>query len=105
MVSTIREAFNASFTNEKYQEYLHELNAPHSGQLDFRVAETPVFCDKAFTGKMLAACESIVDVIVSPGFKEDANKAIPENLNVPGENNVSNFIAFDFGICENEQGE
>ena len=104
MVSTIRDAFNTSFTEEKYQEYLDKLNLPHPGQLDFRVAETPVFCDKAFTDKILAACESIVDVIVSPGFKEESEKAIPENVNVPGENKISNFIAFDFGICENEQG-
>jgi hypothetical protein len=104
MIPAIRKAFNASFTNEKYQEYLDELNAPHPRQLDFRIAETPVFCDKAFTEKMIAACESIVDVIVSPGFKKESVKAIPKELNVPGENYISHFIAFDFGICENEQG-
>ncbi len=26
-------------------------------------------------------------------------------LHVPGENSHSHFIAFDFGICENEKGE
>lgn len=104
MIPAIRNAFNASFSTEKYQEYLDELNAPHPDQLEFRVAETPIFCDKAFTDKMIAACESIVDVIVSPGFKEESEKAIPKELNVPGENKISNFIAFDFGVCENEQG-
>lgn len=104
MVAAIRNEFNASFTEEKYQEYLHELNLPHPGHLDFRIAETPFFCDKAFTDKMIATCESIVDVIVSPNFKEESEKAIPAGLKVPGENNISNFIAFDFGVCENEQG-
>lgn len=106
MVPTIRNAFNTSFTNKKYEEYLHELNFPHPGHhIEFRIAETPVFCDKAFTGKMISACESLVDVIVSPHFKEESEKAIPKELNVPGENKISNFIAFDFGICENEQGD
>jgi len=105
MVPAIRNAFNESFTEEKYQEYLHELNVPHPNQLEFRVAETPVFCDKDFTDKIIAACESIVDVIVSPTFIEESEKAIPKDLVVPGTNNISNFIAFDFGICENEQGE
>jgi len=104
MVATLREEFNQSFTANKYREYLHQLNAPHPGQLDFRIAETPVFCDKAFTDKMLAACESIVDVIVSPGFKEESDKAIPKELKVPGAEKIPNFIAFDFGICENQQG-
>lgn len=105
MVPSIRNTFNANFTEEKYQEYLKELNAPHPGELEFRVAETPVFCDKPFTTKMLSACESIVDVIVSPGFKNESARAIPNGLNVPGEENKSHFIAFDFGVCENEKGE
>ncbi|WP_018616498.1 hypothetical protein [Segetibacter koreensis] len=104
MVETIRNTFNSSFTDEKYREYLHELNLPHPGQLDFPVAETPVFCDKVFTQKMIDACESIVDVITSAEFKEESAKAIPKGLNVPGENKICNFIAFDFGICENEEG-
>lgn len=104
MVPDIRNAFNDSFTNEKYERYLDELNSPHPGELDFRVAETPVFCDKAFTDKMIETCESIIDVLVTPQFKEESKKAIPKELNVPNDNKVSNFLAFDFGICENEQG-
>lgn len=104
MIPWIRDAFNASFTEEKYQDYLTQLHALHTGSLDFRIAETPIFCDKAFTTKMLATCESIVDVIVTPKFREESKKAIPEGLNVAGEEGVSNFIAFDFGICENAEG-
>jgi hypothetical protein len=105
MVPARRKEFNSAFSEEKYQRYLDELNAPHPGQIEFRVAETPIFCDKPFTQKMLAACESIVDVIVSPGFKELTKRAIPENVRVPNENEHTHFIAFDFGVCENEQGE
>lgn len=105
MVSSIRSWFNENFSEEKYPEYLRELNAPHPGELEFRVAETPVFCDKAFKEKMLSACEHIVDIIASPTFKEESARAIPAGVNVPGESAVSNFIAFDFGICENENGE
>lgn len=105
MVSSIRSRFNANFTEEKYREYLDELNRPHPGELDFRVAETPVFCDKAFKDKILSACEHIVDIFASPGFKEESASAIPPGVNVPGENVYSDFIAFDFGVCENEQGE
>src|SRR3712207_3986449 len=105
MIPSIRKAFNDSFSQEKYKQYLDLLDAPHPGHIEFRVAETPIFCDKAFTDKMISACESIVDVIVSPGFKELTKKAIPDNVRVPNENDHSHFIAFDFGVCENEQGE
>lgn len=105
MVPSIRNAFNLNFTEEKYQAYLKELDAAHPGDLVFRVAETPVFIDKAFKNKILNACESIVDVIVKPDFKELTKNAIPANVNVPNENDISQFIAFDFGICIDENGE
>ena len=53
---------------------------------------------------MLGACESIVDVITQPGFNS-TKRAIPINENVPNENEHTDFIAFDFGISENEKGE
>ncbi len=105
MIPAIRQAYNAAFTHEKYQAFLKELQEAHPGQLDFRVAETPVFVPKDFTKKMLDACESIVDIIADPKFKELTKNAIPKNLYVPGENDHSHFIAFDFGICVNEKGE
>jgi len=105
MVPSMREWFNANFTPEKYTAYLEELNAPHPGALDFRVAETPIFVDKAFTEKMISACESIVDVITQYNFKSLTSHAIPDNIKVPNENSHTHFIAFDFGVCENEAGE
>ncbi len=105
MVPSIRKAYNAAFTEEKYQAYLKELDAAHPGDLVFRVAETPVFIDKSFKNKILAACESIVDVIVQPDFKELTDKAIPDNVNVPNENDIPQFLTFDFGICINDAGE
>ncbi len=77
----------------------------HPGAIEFRVAETPIFIPKDFTQKILDACESIVDIIVDPKFKELTKNAIPKDLQVPGENEHSHFIAFDFGICINEAGE
>jgi len=105
MVPSIRTRFNENFTEEKYQQYLHELDRAHPGEIEFRVAETPVFCDKDFTSKILSACESIVDIIVGDNFKEQSQRAAPSNIKVPGEEGHCHFIAFDFGVCENEQGE
>ncbi len=104
MIPEIRKKFNEEFTEETYQAYLKEMDDKYPGGISFRVAETPVFCDKAFTQKMISACESIVDVIAAPNFKSDSARAIPANVHVPNENDHTHFIAFDFGVCENEQG-
>ncbi|MDE3143067.1 MAG: hypothetical protein KGL19_02860 [Bacteroidota bacterium] len=105
MVPELRKRFNENFTKEKYENFLTELNRKHPDAIDFRVAETPVFVDKEFKNKILSACESIVDVITQPNFSAITKNAIPEKIKVPNENNFSHFIAFDFGICENDKGE
>jgi hypothetical protein len=105
MIPELREQFNKNFTQEKYSIFLEDLNSKHPGDIVFRIAETPIFVPKDFTKKMIDACEKIVDFIKDPGFKNLTNRAIPPGENVPGENDHSHFIAFDFGICENESGE
>ncbi|MBD0376877.1 MAG: hypothetical protein ICV51_14755, partial [Flavisolibacter sp.] len=104
MVPAIRKEYNQRFTEEAYQQFLTDLNHHFPGQLDFRVAETPVFVPKDFTQKMLDACAYIIDVIRQPAYKQQSEKAIPPQLCVPNEDSHSHFIAFDFGICRNEQG-
>ncbi|MEQ1677020.1 MAG: hypothetical protein ABL876_09980 [Chitinophagaceae bacterium] len=105
MIPAIRKAYNEAFTKEKYEAFLKELHNVHPDAIEFRVAETPIFVPKDFTDKILHACESIIDIIVDPNFKELTKNAVRKDLNVPGENGHSHFIAFDFGICINEQGE
>jgi hypothetical protein len=105
MVAPIRKKFNDQFSIDKYQAFLDDLHSVYPGAIEFRVAETPVFIPKEFTDKMLGACESIVDLIVDPKFRELTRHAIPKNLEVPDENGYSQFIAFDFGICINSSGE
>lgn len=107
MKNNIREQYNFAFTKEKYESYLKDLHSHYTdGAIAFRVAETPVFVSKNFTNKMLEACEAIVDTILQPNFIKLTQKAIPDTVNVPNEiNSTCNFIAFDFGVCENEQGE
>ena len=105
MIKSLRKAFNKNFTIEKYNQYVHliEKDLPE-GALTFRVGETPIFVDKEFKNKILNACESIVDIIVEPDFIEKSAKAISNDLQVPNDKNFSEFIVFDFGICENEDG-
>ncbi len=105
METALRKKFNDSFTENKYKNYLNSVENLHPGSLDFRNAETPLFIPKAFKNKMLSACENIIDVIVAPNFKELTQRSIPKDLVVPGEDDHTQFLVFDFGICKNETGE
>ncbi|MFL5773481.1 MAG: hypothetical protein ACJ75F_10005 [Flavisolibacter sp.] len=105
MVPSLRKQYNQQFTEEKYNAYIRDLSNVYPGQLDFRVAETPVFVSKEFTGKILSACESIIEVILDPEYHKQSASAIPSNLRVPDEDTHPHCIAFDFGVCENANGE
>ncbi|MFT3701621.1 MAG: hypothetical protein QM802_04595 [Agriterribacter sp.] len=105
MVPSVRKAFNEAFTIQQYEAFLQDLNSKHPGAIEFRVAETPVFSDKIFTQKMLDACEHIVDVITDPQFKKLTDRAIPTGEYVANETAHSHMIAFDFGVCINENNE
>ena len=105
MVATLRRAFNKAFSQQRYESFLQGLNQLHPGAIEFRIAETPVFVSKAFGDKIIQACEAIVDLIVDPGYMDLTRRSIPATDFVPNENKHSHFIAFDFGVCINAEGE
>ncbi len=99
MHADTRNSFNASFSPGTYQSFVATIERDFPGQLDFRVAESPVFVDRAFRDKLLHACDSIIEAIVAPDFISRTNRAIPPLQNVPGENRHTSFLAVDFAVC------
>ncbi len=104
MIKELRQRFNNSYSREKYEAYVKKIEGLHPGTLDFRNAETPIFVPKDFTRKMLDACDSIIDVIVDEKFMVLTERGIPADAKVPNQNSHSHFIAFDFGVCQDDNG-
>lgn len=105
MVPEPRKKYNQQFTEDKYRAFVADMEQQYPGQLDFRVAETPVFIPRSFRQQVLETCESIIDVITTKDYLQKSRAAIPDSLYVPREDAHPHFIAFDFGICKNENGE
>jgi len=105
MEKQLRQQFNSRFSETKYQSYLQAIDALAPDQLDFKVAETPIFVSKAFTQKMLEACETIVDVLVQPELHKATERSIPEKYRIPNESEKPEMLVFDFGVCKSENDE
>lgn len=105
MIPSVRTIYNESFSRDKYEAFLRDLDRPHPGAVEFRVAETPVFVPASFLRQMEDACTYILSLIEDPLFKQRTEKAIPDAERVKGENGHPHFISFDFGVCRNEDGE
>ena len=105
MIETIRRSFNANFHSEQYDSLIREMKARYPGALDFRVAETPVFLPKAFKDQMIDTCEYIIDLMTETDLLKKTAAAIPNDWTIPGNEGNPDFIAFDFGVCLNEENE
>lgn len=105
MIAELRTQFNEQFSDEKYKSYIQELSDVYPGQMEFRLAETPVFVPKEFTEKILDTCESIIDVITDPSYIAKSDGAIPRHLKVPAQDANPHFLIFDFAVCRNASGE
>lgn len=105
MDPSARKAFNDTFTPLNYERFLTAMNDGLKEKIPFRVAETPIFLTDDFRDKLLAAGEDIINVILQPDFKQLTERAIPEKWRVANENDHPHFIALDFGVCKDENGQ
>lgn len=106
MIDEIRKAYNNNFTDEKYQGFLKDIEETYHYTPKFRIAETPVFLDKILKNKLIEACDDILKVIEDTNFKSITEGSfLDPSHKIPNENEMPKFLQFDFGICEDENGE
>ena len=105
MIPEPRHRYNAAFTPEKYQEMLADIEQQFPNQLEFRVAETPVFIPAELRDKLIKAGEDIIGVIQQDNFKALTDAAIPAHQRVPGDEGRPEFLTFDFAVCRTAAGK
>lgn len=104
MINNIRKNFNSSYSGSIYKNYIKELWTWTGGEEDFRVCETPLFIDQLLTDKLIISSQNIVEYLQTDQFKEKSKIAVPDNLNVPGEDSHPIFLQIDFAIIKNDKG-
>lgn len=105
MHQEMRQWFNSNFTDEKYKAFLASLDKEYNYQIEFRVAESPIFVPKYFRKKLIKACDDIINVLKRSDYKEITKNAVPRNCQVPNENGHPHFLAIDFAVCQDSTGE
>lgn len=106
MIPSHRKAFNAQFSEEKYQDLLKDIIETYNHTPAFKICETPVFIPKQLQERLVTACKDIMKVINQPNFKEMTEGAFFEDMmKVPNEDAQAKFIQLDFGVCLDEQGQ
>ncbi|MDZ7876509.1 MAG: hypothetical protein U5L45_02515 [Saprospiraceae bacterium] len=105
MIPSLRETYNNQFSATKYAAFLTDLYSLYNHTPPFRIGETPVFIPDDFRDKLIKACDDITNVIMQPDFKEMTEGSITPSSRVPNEDEHTQFLVIDFGVCEDEQGQ
>lgn len=104
MIPELRARFNASFTAERYRQFLNSLELECGGPIGFRPCETPVFLESSLVEDLVRASRSIISHLDTPAYRMVSRQAIPDRFDVPNEGRHPNFVQVDFALAAGGDG-
>lgn len=104
MISKIRDSFNREFKQEYYEDLLKHIEETYSEPSAFRISETPVFIDATLKKDVFSACDAIIEELAKIDFKKIRDTFIPKKLQSPLPMGNPDFLAIDFGLCDDGKG-
>ena len=106
MIPTLRQAFNASFTQEKYARLRREMTTRCGMEIPFALCETPCFFPSALVDRMGEDGKALIRQLVdSPEYHKRSQASIPARFRVPNETAHPMFIQVDFGLVRDAAGD
>lgn len=104
MIAKVREKFNSGFKQEYYECLLQHVENTFAEPCAFRISETPVFIDKGLKKDVFSACEAIIQQIIEIDLEKIRDTFIPKELQSPLPMGNPDFLAIDFGLCDDGNG-
>jgi len=104
MITNLRENFNKSISDEKYQKVLSYFDEKYQAKVGFRIAETPVFIPRDLGEKLVDVSNHIIDLIVAPDFQEKTQHLVPDEFYVPNETTYPHFLSLDYAVSKDTAG-
>jgi hypothetical protein len=105
MIASLRKQFNASFTPQKYQELLRQIDDACGTHVSFRLSETPCFFPKSLLDRMVKSGKDLIEQLVdSPEYLSRSAQSIPAEYRVPNEPPHPMFVQVDFGLVRDAGG-
>ena len=106
MIPSLRKQFNRSFTPEKYQAFLRQIDEACGTHVQFRLSETPCFFPKELLDRMAIDGENLIRQLVdNPQYCAKSDEAVPAEFKVPNEARHPMFVQVDFGLVRDTEGE
>ncbi len=105
MLPNLRDDFNRRFTAARYQGFLKMLEEAAGAKVEFRVCETPVFMPEAVRLRFEQTARELVDQLRRPAYLNESLAAVPAAFRVPHDDAHPLFLAIDFAVTRENNGE
>ncbi len=104
MIPSLRQSFNANFSDAKY-DALHTLLEKHSGDpRGFHLSETPCFYPRTLIDELARIGADLVQQSLSGEAGRAAVEAVPARYRGPGAGERPAFLCVDFGLVRGADG-
>lgn len=104
MISKVRKTFNENYKEEYYEKLQLDIKDALGEACTFRISETPVFITKDLKKKIFDACGSILDQLWKLDMEMIRDRFTPKHLQSPSPLGKPHFLAIDFGLCNDSNG-
>ncbi|HEY6930245.1 MAG TPA: hypothetical protein VJA66_11265 [Thermoanaerobaculia bacterium] len=105
MIQSLRQSYNAAFTEEKFTGYRRRLEKRGGMEIPFRLAESPVFLPPELRDSMVEASLEIFRQLSTPEALERSKTAVPKRFDVPECSPLPTFAATDFAVTKGANGK
>ena len=104
MIPALRAAFNAAWTETRYQAFRHHLESRAGVPVEFPVSETPCFFPQTLMNELAAAGEELIHQSLSGQAARAAEAIVPDRFRGPGIESRPTFLQVDFGLVRGAGG-
>ena len=104
MIRSLRQEFNASWTEAKYRDFIGRLETRTGATLGFPLSETPCFFPQSLMTSLAQIGVELVDQLLGGEAMAAANAIVPERFNGPGAEALPTFLQVDFGLVRRDDG-
>lgn len=105
MVPSLRAAFNASWTEAQYRDFLRRLETVTGASLGLPLSETPCFFPQSLMASLASTGLELVNQLLGDAAAmAAANAIVPERYRGSGAEEIPTFLQVDFGLVRTSAG-
>jgi hypothetical protein len=105
VISQLRTAFNASWTEDQFRAVVRRLESRTGATLGFPISETPCFLPRSLMASLATTGIALLDQILnSPEAMAAAEAAVPERYRADAAEATPTFAQVDFGLVRDAAG-